>query len=415
MSLLLISALAISGPVQPLCSWDRPGVNPFMGDLVASVDRYQDIPAAVRAKLKLRVAQRRYDELVTIKRDSIAGAYDYADLRDMHFGQGSVCQTVTRAKWTDQMQERGLVYCEDSHCLIVPTVCRNVSRITRVPHRQAQTREPAGPPESLSVPFAAGGAAPGELQFEAPAAGAEPSFASLAQDDPLGMPSPTPAPANGSAAPSAVPASVTMGPSHGAPRNDSWAGFAGYAMPAAPPVFAWADAPRSALQLTPSTPTTGAPAVPGIEPPAPTVAPPVIVQIPTVPPPTEPSPAPAGAPVVTVPTSTPPAAPAPAAPAAPSTEPVVPETALPLPNVPGVPEVPVVPLTPGVQGVPPQAPPETAPTGGGMDPGEAVVAAAPIPEPTTLFLLALGLALVLWTARRNGATLAAPAGAVSRE
>ncbi len=410
MSLLLISALAISGPVQTLCSWDRPGVNPFMGDVVASVDRYQDIPAAVRAKLKLRVAQRRYDELVTIKRDSIAGAYDYADLRDMHFGQGSVCQTVTRAKWTDQMQERGLVYCEDSHCLIVPTVCRNVSRITRVPHRQAQTREPAGPPESLNVPFAAGGAASGELLFEAPAAGAGPSFASLAQGDPIGLPSPTPT--HAVEVPSAVPASVTMGPSHGSPRNDSWAGFAGFAMPAAPPVFAWVDAPRSALQLTPSTPSTGAPAVPGIEPPAPTVAPPVIVQIPTVPPPTEPSTAPTGAPVVAVPASTPPA---PTVPATSSTEPVVPEPALPLPNVPGVPEVPVVPPTPGVQGVPPQAPPERAPTGGGMDPGEAVVAAAPVPEPTTLFLLALGLALVLWIARRNGVALAAPVGAVSRE
>jgi hypothetical protein len=25
----------------------------------------------------------------------------------------------------------GLVYCEQEHCLIVPTVCRNVSRVTR--------------------------------------------------------------------------------------------------------------------------------------------------------------------------------------------------------------------------------------------------------------------------------------------
>jgi len=29
------------------------------------------------------------------------------------------------------MQERGLVYCDSGQCILVPTVCRNVSRITR--------------------------------------------------------------------------------------------------------------------------------------------------------------------------------------------------------------------------------------------------------------------------------------------
>ena len=29
------------------------------------------------------------------------------------------------------MQERGLVYCESGQCILVPTVCRNVSRIAR--------------------------------------------------------------------------------------------------------------------------------------------------------------------------------------------------------------------------------------------------------------------------------------------
>ena len=30
------------------------------------------------------------------------------------------------------MEERGLVYCEEGHCILVPTVCRNVSRIQRL-------------------------------------------------------------------------------------------------------------------------------------------------------------------------------------------------------------------------------------------------------------------------------------------
>ena len=116
------------------CSWDHPGVNPFMGDVVAAVDRYIDIPADVRARLKNRMAKREYDDLVEIRRDSMIGrgGYDYGNsIRDMQFGTNQVCRTVTRKSWTPQMQERGLVYCESGHCILVPTVCRNVSRVTR--------------------------------------------------------------------------------------------------------------------------------------------------------------------------------------------------------------------------------------------------------------------------------------------
>jgi hypothetical protein len=116
------------------CSWDRPGVNPFMGDVVGAVDRYQDIPPEVRQRLKDRMAKRDYDDLVEIRRDSMIGrgGYDYGNtISDMHFGTHQVCRTVTRSSWTPQMQERGLVYCESGHCILVPTVCRNVSRVTR--------------------------------------------------------------------------------------------------------------------------------------------------------------------------------------------------------------------------------------------------------------------------------------------
>ncbi|MDP9043398.1 MAG: MHFG family PEP-CTERM protein, partial [Pseudomonadota bacterium] len=116
------------------CSWDHPGVDPFMGELVAAVDRYRDIPADVRARLKARMERRDYDDLVSIRRDSIEGrgGYDYGKtITDMHFGTRQLCHSVTRTSWTPQMQERGLVYCESGQCILVPTVCRNVSRITR--------------------------------------------------------------------------------------------------------------------------------------------------------------------------------------------------------------------------------------------------------------------------------------------
>ena len=130
------------------CSWNRPGVDPFMGDVVAAVDRYRDIPPEVRARLKTRMAKRQYDDLVSIRRDSIEGraGRQYGNtISDMHFGTNQVCHSVTRASWTTAMQERGLVYCEAGQCILVPTVCRNVSRISR---KGVLNERAEGPPES---------------------------------------------------------------------------------------------------------------------------------------------------------------------------------------------------------------------------------------------------------------------------
>ncbi|WP_219135979.1 MHFG family PEP-CTERM protein, partial [Janthinobacterium sp. UMAB-60] len=135
LSLAPLPAYAKGAPradVLEHCSWNRPGADPFMGDVVAAVDRYPDIAPQVREELKARMRARQYDEIVVISRDAIRGKGNYdARISDMHFGPGRVCRNVTRSGWSEQMQERGLVYCVQSVCILVPTVCRNVSRITR--------------------------------------------------------------------------------------------------------------------------------------------------------------------------------------------------------------------------------------------------------------------------------------------
>jgi hypothetical protein len=244
MSLLLAAALTVTGPVMPSCSWDRPGVNPFVGDVVAAVDRYQDIPANVRETLKKRMTARQYDEIATIKRDTVQGAYRYADLRDMHFGKGTICQSVTRERWKPDTQERGLVYCEDGHCIIVPTVCRNVSRVTRVPMQKAQADETMGPEPAPDVPFlAAVPPATGELQFDAPAAGASPSFVSgLSGSSPM-LPGGSD---SGLASGGSEPREPLSGP--------SWIGTSGLPLLASAPIIA--------PPVTPGVP--GIPGVPGV-------------------------------------------------------------------------------------------------------------------------------------------------------
>lgn len=147
MSLLLALALASTAHTTPNCSWDRPGANPFTGDPVAAVDHYPDIAPEIRAALKERIAARKSDEIVTIHRDSISGNREYDPaIRGMHFGANTVCNTVSRSKWAPRKVERALVYCEQNECIIVPAICGNVSRVTRLPEKVAVADAPPPPP-----------------------------------------------------------------------------------------------------------------------------------------------------------------------------------------------------------------------------------------------------------------------------
>ncbi|MBI3155865.1 MAG: MHFG family PEP-CTERM protein [Burkholderiales bacterium] len=191
MSTLIAATALLATTAAPSCSWDSPGRDAFRGDVVAAVDYYRDIPPDTRARLKARMARHAYDEVADIRRDRIEGRHEYVDLRDMHFGRGGVCRQVSRQRWTEHALERGLVYCEDGHCLIVPTVCGNLSRVTRVERPEvatARAEQPDaahedGPPR---VAQQADDGAP--LEFEPPGAGpaAGPSFQDGAAPAPAG-------------------------------------------------------------------------------------------------------------------------------------------------------------------------------------------------------------------------------------
>jgi hypothetical protein len=150
MSTLL--AIALAAAIQPTCSWDRPGQNPYTGGTEAAIDRYTDIPAAVRGTLKRRMAEGQSDDQVEITRDAISGKRQYgAQIRDMHFGRASVCGTVTRAKWAADRVEPAAVYCVGEHCVLVPKICGNVSRITRGAPAVADANSTAGAAPATGV------------------------------------------------------------------------------------------------------------------------------------------------------------------------------------------------------------------------------------------------------------------------
>lgn len=167
----------------PACSWDNPGANRYTGDVSRAVQHYTDIPKDVRDKLQARMEKKQYDEVADITRDNISGGSDYTNLRDMHFGANKVCTTVTRDKWKLLAKERGLVYCEAEHCIIVPTVCGNVSRVTKV---KGGAGGVGGAPSGGGV---VGGIPSGPgLAFAPLVFPEEPTFQSVQSSDPLPPP-----------------------------------------------------------------------------------------------------------------------------------------------------------------------------------------------------------------------------------
>ena len=144
----------IGTAVLAACSWASPGQNPFLGDMTAAVDTYKDIPAPARERLKQQIRRREYDDLVVISRDDITGAVsNWGGLRQMHFAAGRLCEAVDRSKWSAWHIERGLIYCEEHHCLLVPFVCNNVSRVTRLaPKPSRPAPRPQEPEKRNEVP-----------------------------------------------------------------------------------------------------------------------------------------------------------------------------------------------------------------------------------------------------------------------
>lgn len=151
---------ASAARTEARCEWRKPAADPFLGDVPGAVDDYTDIPAATRGRLKARMEQRAYDDIVAIGRDAIEGRHRYEPvLLDMHFGQRRLCGEVTRKSWRPGHVERALAYCEEGHCIAVPLVCRNVSRIVRRPGPATTGRS---------------GAPATPLEFEPPGAGLTP-------------------------------------------------------------------------------------------------------------------------------------------------------------------------------------------------------------------------------------------------
>ena len=154
-----IMATVIAATAASTCSWAHPGANPYRGDPVSALADFS-MTEETRRQLRVLMTAHRYTDVATITRDAIVGQQHYDGLREMHSGHGQICHgAVDRSAWSGRVQERGLVYCVGDTCVIVPTICNNVSLVTRKPdeHTQAaEDEEPidispaAGPPPTVA-------------------------------------------------------------------------------------------------------------------------------------------------------------------------------------------------------------------------------------------------------------------------
>ncbi|TWI50109.1 putative secreted protein with PEP-CTERM sorting signal [Pseudoduganella flava] len=151
---ILLAAAAAALLTQPECSWNRPGADPYRGTVAAALERYRDIPRADRVRIAERIAAGTPDDDVRIGRDTIDGQFRYRDeIRDMHFGGSAtpprLCRAVNRHAWRADHTEPAAVYCSGEHCVVIPRVCGNVSRIERIRPKVPVTVDitlPAPPP-----------------------------------------------------------------------------------------------------------------------------------------------------------------------------------------------------------------------------------------------------------------------------
>lgn len=125
--------------VASSCYWNNPGTDPyrkypFDAAVVTALKNY-NFPQSVQTELAWKIKHMFSDAVVDITKTELhATGGTASNFRDMHFGKNTLCRgEVVRNHWTTDHKESALVYCSDSYCVAIPTVCGNISRIDYVP------------------------------------------------------------------------------------------------------------------------------------------------------------------------------------------------------------------------------------------------------------------------------------------
>lgn len=134
--------------MQDLCTWDQPGADPYTGTPAVAISQMHSIPEPVRLALIERVKKfDSYEDVVYADTSSIWSAIgkptSYSPyIYYMSSGKNKMCAIVTRS-WKPEHLESGVVYCEQSTCIVHWSVCNNWSMISKQENKHVQTDEQA--------------------------------------------------------------------------------------------------------------------------------------------------------------------------------------------------------------------------------------------------------------------------------
>lgn len=151
------------------CAWQPGSQIRFQGELAPLLDRYQDLTPPLRARLRQRLNALNYDDIVTIRRDSITGTRLYAaQIQGWSGALEAGCSAPSRAHWPDTERQLALVFCEGGQCLMLSVEGRQLARIETlaVPMAERLALDPEtelsrNPPAAAAAPPAEH--APGRL------------------------------------------------------------------------------------------------------------------------------------------------------------------------------------------------------------------------------------------------------------
>jgi subtilisin family serine protease len=130
---MILTAIALAASITAgTCAWDPSTQAAYEGDVAAFVERFQDLPLAVRERLRQRVDTHRFDERVEIRRDAVLGAQRYAPELMGVQADRAACTLPARGHWPESMVEPALSYCEAGYCLLVTVNGRHVLLTTRL-------------------------------------------------------------------------------------------------------------------------------------------------------------------------------------------------------------------------------------------------------------------------------------------
>ncbi|MCV2369242.1 MHFG family PEP-CTERM protein [Roseateles oligotrophus] len=132
MALTAIALAAGMAATTGTCDWHPSSQAAFEGPLAPLVERFQDIPIELRERLKRRIEEHQFDEVVAIQRDAIIGKQHYGDLiSGLQAGVGSSCSQPSREQWSESTRELALSYCEGGYCVLITINGHHFARMSR--------------------------------------------------------------------------------------------------------------------------------------------------------------------------------------------------------------------------------------------------------------------------------------------